>query len=156
VSDERDLAAEARGILDSSLYMVLGTANDDGRPWVTPVYYAAEGYTEFYWVSSPEREHSRNVAGQPEVSIVVFDSGAPIGTGQGVYMAARAEKLAGGDLERGIDVFSRRSQEHGARPWTPEDVLPPAAVRLYRATASEHWVLDPQGSADQRIPVQLA
>jgi uncharacterized protein YhbP (UPF0306 family) len=157
MSDAADLASEARGILDSNLYMVLGTANEDGRPWVTPVYYAVESYTEFYWVSSPEREHSRNVAAQPEVSIVVFDSRAPIGTGQGVYMTAHAEELAGAELERGIDVFSQRSQAHGAaREWTLDDVRPPAPYRLYRATASEHSVLDPEGSPDQRIPVQLA
>jgi hypothetical protein len=74
------------------------------------------------------------------VSIVVFDSRVPIGTGQGVYMSAVAEQLTDDDLDRGIDVFSRRSLAHGGREWTPEDVRPPAPYRLYRATASEHSV----------------
>jgi uncharacterized protein YhbP (UPF0306 family) len=155
MSDEQDLAAVARGIIESNRYMALGTADETGRPWVTPVYYAPAGYTEFYWVSSPERTHSRNVAVRPEVSIVVFDSQVPIGLGQGVYMAARAEQLTGADLERGIDIFSRRSQAHGARAWTLADVRAPAALRLYCATVSEHWVLDPESSPDQRIAVQV-
>ncbi len=49
-----DLGAIAREIVDSSRYMTLGTADENGNPWVSPVYYASQGYTEFYWISSPE------------------------------------------------------------------------------------------------------
>jgi nitroimidazol reductase NimA-like FMN-containing flavoprotein (pyridoxamine 5'-phosphate oxidase superfamily) len=154
MNQEEDLGAIARGIIDANLYMVLGTADENGRPWVSPVYYAAEEYSEFFWVSSPEATHSRNIAARSQVSIVVFDSQVPIGTGQGVYMSAVAEELEGDDLDRGIDVFSRRSQAHGGkRGWRSEDVQPPAAYRLYRATVSEHSVLDPAASPDQRTPV---
>ena len=89
------------------------------------------------------------------MSIVIFDSRVPIGTGQAAYMTATAERLAGAELERGIEVFSRRSQEHGARPWTTADIHAPAVVRLYRATASEHWVLDPDTPTDRRARVTL-
>jgi uncharacterized protein YhbP (UPF0306 family) len=147
-----DLGAIARAIIDSNMYMTLGTADENGRPWVSPVYYVPEGYVDFYWVSSPEAKHSRNLAARPEVSIVVFDSRTPVGSGQGVYMSAVAEELMGDDIERGIAVFSRRSEAHGAGEWNLEDVRPPARHRLYRATASEHFVLDPQ---DRRMPVSL-
>jgi nitroimidazol reductase NimA-like FMN-containing flavoprotein (pyridoxamine 5'-phosphate oxidase superfamily) len=147
-----DLGAIARAIIDSNMYMTLGTADENGRPWVSPVYYAPEGYVDFYWVSSPEAKHSRNLAARPEVSIVIFDSRTPVGSGQGVYMSAVAEELMDDDIERGIAVFSRRSEAHGAGEWNLEDVRPPARHRLYRATASEHFVLDPQ---DRRMPVSL-
>jgi uncharacterized protein YhbP (UPF0306 family) len=139
---EQDLASVARDIIDSNAYMTLATADENGRPWASPVWYAAEGYAHFYWVSSPEARHSRNLAARPEVGVVIFDSQAPVGTGQGVYMSAIAEELAGTELDRGIGVYSRRSQAHGAGGWTREDVTPPARHRLYRATASEHYVLD--------------
>jgi hypothetical protein len=155
MSAEQDLAAIARSIIDSNMYMTLGTADGAGRPWVSPVYYAPAGYTDFYWVSSPEARHSRNVAVRPDVSIVVFDSRAPIGTGQGAYMAAVADELTGAELERGIEIFSRRSVEHGAREWTIDDVQPPTAYRLYRATASEHFIVDPAASPNRLTPVTL-
>ncbi len=139
---EQDLASVARDIIDSNAYMTLATADENGRPWASPVWYAAEGYAHFYWVSSPEARHSRNLAARPEVGVVIFDSQAPVGTGQGVYMSAIAEELAGTELDLGIGVFSRRSQAHGAGGWTREDVTPPARHRLYRATASEYYVLD--------------
>jgi nitroimidazol reductase NimA-like FMN-containing flavoprotein (pyridoxamine 5'-phosphate oxidase superfamily) len=150
-----DLAGVARTILASNLYMTLGTVDEDGRPWVAPVYYATSEYRELYWVSSPDAVHSRNVAVNPRVSIVVFDSQAPVGSGQAVYMAADAEQLTDGELEAGIEVFSAHSQAHGARPWTTADVSAPAPHRLYRATVSEHWVLDPDARPDQRTPVEL-
>jgi nitroimidazol reductase NimA-like FMN-containing flavoprotein (pyridoxamine 5'-phosphate oxidase superfamily) len=155
MDDQQDLGAIARAIIDANLYMVLGTADETGRPWVSPVYYAAAGYRAFYWVSSPEARHSRNLATRPQASIVVFDSRAPINTGQGVYMSAVAEELTGADLARGLDVFSRGVQARGADGWKPEDVRPPALYRLYRATVSEHWVLDPAGHPDHRTPVTV-
>lgn len=155
MSAEQDLAAIARNIIDSNMYMTLGTADEAGRPWVSPVYYAPAGYSEFFWVSSPEAWHSLNLAVRPELSIVVFDSQAPIGTGQGAYMAAVAKEVTGAELMRGIEIFSRRSLEHGAREWTPDDVQPPTAYRLYRATASEHFVVDPAASPNRLTPVAL-
>jgi nitroimidazol reductase NimA-like FMN-containing flavoprotein (pyridoxamine 5'-phosphate oxidase superfamily) len=151
-----ELAATAREILDGTMYMVLGTADESGRPWVSPVYFAAAGYSDFYWVSLPHAQHSRNLTGRPEVSIVVFDSGVPIGTGQGVYMSARAEELAGEELERGIEVFARRNEEHGGRPWSADDVTPPAPHRLYRASVDQHWMLDKEvRPGDRRTTVTL-
>jgi len=82
----------------------------------------------------------------------MFDSRTPVGSGQGVYISAVAEELMGADLDRGIVIFSRRSESHGAGEWNVEDVSQPARHRLYRATASEHWVLGPQ---DRRMPVSV-
>jgi nitroimidazol reductase NimA-like FMN-containing flavoprotein (pyridoxamine 5'-phosphate oxidase superfamily) len=152
VALERDLGAVARTIIDSNMYMTLGTADGDGRPWVSPVYYAVAGYREFFWVSSPEATHSHNLAGRPEVASVIFDSRAPVGTGQAVYISATAEELEGVELDRTIEVYSRRSLEHGAGEWTRDDVTPPARHRLYRATALEHSVLDER---DERTPVTV-
>ena len=153
-----DPAGLARRLIDSSSYLTLATADPDGRPWASPVWYAAAGYTQLLWVSSPDARHSRHLAGRPETGIVIFDSRAALGEAQAVYMAAVAEEVTGAQLERSIEVFSRCSQESGARAWTLEDVVAPAALRLYRATATETFVLDSIGDTrqgDHRIPVEL-
>lgn len=148
-------AQTVRDIIEASRYLVLATADAAGRPWSSPVYFAHIGFTEFYWVSAPDAAHSRNIAVRPEVGIVVFDSQAAIGAGQGVYMSATAELLEGGETARGIEAFSRRSVAHGSREWTSQDVRPGAGLRLYRATASSHWILAKDGRPDHRIPVPL-
>jgi hypothetical protein len=157
VTDDQDLAAIARAIVDSNDYMTLGTADADGTPWVSPVWYTPEAYREFFWLSSPDARHSRNLAARPELSIVIFDSRVPMNTGQAVYMAAVADELAGADRERerGLELFSRRSFTRGGREYTVADLEPAGLLRLYRATVSEHWALDPDLRPDQRRPVDL-
>jgi len=150
--DEHDPAAIARAIIDANLYMVIGTADQAGIPWVSPVYYAPAAYREFFWVSRPETKHSRNLSARRDVSIVVFDSSVPIGTGRGVYIAAVAQELGPDECAEGIELFSRRSLAHGGHEWTLQDVVSPAHLRLYKATASEHYYL---GINDSRVPVTV-
>ena len=69
-----DLAGYARRIIDAHVYMTLATADADGRPWASPIWFAHEDHTRFVWVSRPERRHSRNLAERPRVGIVIFDS----------------------------------------------------------------------------------
>lgn len=146
----------ARTIIDSSLYLVLATADRSGCPWSSPVYFAHQDCREFFWVSSPVATHSCNIAERSQVSIVIFDSSAPIGTGQGVYMSAAAELVDGQEIEGGIDVFSRRSVGHGGGAWTADDVQGATGLRLYRAVADEHWILAKDGRPDHRIPIEPA
>jgi hypothetical protein len=149
-------AAQAvRDIIEASRYLVLATADAAGRPWSSPVYFAHIGLAEFFWVSSPDVTHSRNIAVRPEVGIVVFDSQVPIGAGQGVYMSAVARLLENGETARWIEAFSRRSVAHGGPEWTSKDVRPGAGLRLYQATAESHWILAKDGRPDHRIPVPL-
>jgi nitroimidazol reductase NimA-like FMN-containing flavoprotein (pyridoxamine 5'-phosphate oxidase superfamily) len=152
VPSEHHAAAAARSIIDANLYMVLGTADQAGYPWVSPVYYAPAAYRELFWVSRPETKHSNNLRARSDVSIVIFDSSAPIGTGQGVYMSAVARELAADECVEGIDIFSRRSLAHGGHEWTLRDVNPPAHLRFYRATATEHYLL---GTDDRRMAVTI-
>jgi nitroimidazol reductase NimA-like FMN-containing flavoprotein (pyridoxamine 5'-phosphate oxidase superfamily) len=143
--------AIARAIIDANSYMTLATADASGLPWASPVWFATSDYREFFWVSVPEARHSRNLAARPELGIVVFDSRAERGTWEAVYMSAVADQLAGDDVARAMAVYTRRSEAQGRPRWTESDVVPPAILRMYRATASEHFVL---GEGDRRIAAE--
>ena len=147
-----DHAADAKRIVDSNLYMTLATADAEGRPWASPVWFAHEAYKSFVWVSKPEARHSQNLATRPQTGIVIFDSQVPEGGAEAVYVEAEAERLEGDEEERWIAVFNSRSEGLGWPSWTVADVRPPARLRLYRATASALFVLSPK---DERIPVNL-
>jgi hypothetical protein len=152
MNTERGLQAHGREIIDANLYMVLGTADRDGRPWVTPVYFAPVSYREFLWVSVPGAQHSLNLEHRAELSIVIFDSTVPINSGRAVYMAATAAEHGADRRAEALEVFSQRTLSHGGRGFTLEDVRAPARLRLYRATAVDQYVLDEH---DQRHPVVL-
>jgi hypothetical protein len=129
--------------------MTLATADEQGSPWASPVWYSPVEYREFLWVSSPETRHSRNLAVRSALAIVIFDS-HEAGGWSALYMTAVAQELT--QVDDAIRIFSRHGEAQGLRAWTRDDVLSPAPHRLYRATVSEHFVLD---SHDQRIPVDL-
>ena len=164
LNSAQGLASAAKRILDTNQFMALGTADESGSPWVSPVYYACAGYHEFYWISSPDATHSRNIARRPQVSIVIFDSRQTPGSGIAVYMSASAHELSGSDLARGLEVYPGRSGP-GVRRFTPDELQAPAPYRMYRALVSEHSMLCPRSpgtpctphgiKADHRTPVSM-
>lgn len=143
----------ARGILDAVSYTVLATADADGVPWATPVWFAQENYRELYWVSAPDSRHSRNLTARPEIGMVVYDSTVAPGSGQAVYMSAIAAQVA--DPAHGIEVFSRVSERQGLGEWGLSRVTGQARLRLYRAEVTELWILDPTAAAEVRVLVSI-
>jgi hypothetical protein len=157
-----DLDDHARDLMDSNLYMVLGTADADGVPWTSPVYFATADYAEMFWVSRLDARHSRNLAGRPALSMVIFDSTVPTYQGNAVYLSGTAAELTGRDVDSGLGIYPG-DPRHGAAVLSLADVTPPAEWRLYRAVISEAFVLCPREpqqpcpvhdiTADHRTPV---
>jgi nitroimidazol reductase NimA-like FMN-containing flavoprotein (pyridoxamine 5'-phosphate oxidase superfamily) len=155
-----DLDEMARRVIDANLYMTLGTRDPDGLPRLSPVFYAAARYTDFYWVSSPQAQHSRNLAERPQVQIVIFDSTAPVGQGEAVYVTATARQVEVHELDgRCREAFRTAA---GARRFQPAELRGEAAIRLYVAEASSWEVHVPGGhpvhgrGADTRQPAHPA
>ena len=60
-----DLVGHAHALLEVNRYVTLGTADRDGRPWTTPVYFAYTTDWTFYWMSETGARHSRNPSERP-------------------------------------------------------------------------------------------
>jgi len=143
-----------RDILRACSYAVLATADENGVPWASPVWFAMGDHTELYWVSHPDARHSQNIAARPQIAMVVFDSTVRPGSGQGVYMTANAAQVTDPDaIERGIAVFSHGSVRDGLEEWGAHRVTGEARLRLYRASVHQHWILDPDSPFDVRVAV---
>ena len=126
-----DLAAHARAIIDANLYLTLGTADPDGRPWTSPVYFAPAGDREFYWLSATDARHSRHLAERPQVSMVIFDSTVAPYHGRAVYAVGEARRLSGGELDRALRAYPR-PDGRGATPVTREEVTASARTASTR------------------------
>ncbi|MEQ4203922.1 pyridoxamine 5'-phosphate oxidase family protein [Actinopolymorpha sp. B17G11] len=140
---DHDIAAHAQAIIDTNLYLTLGTVDAAGRPWTSPVYFASAGGREFYWLSATDAQHSRNLAERPQVSIVIFDSTVAPYHGRAVYAAGEARELSGSDLDRALEIYPRPDGE-GVTRFNRDEVAAPAPYRLYQATAADLWVLCPR------------
>jgi pyridoxine/pyridoxamine 5'-phosphate oxidase len=144
--------AAARALIEGSQYMTLATADGDGRPWVSPVWFAHLDYAEFLWVSRPDARHSLNIAARPAVALVIFDSTVAPQDAEAVYVEAEAEKVDGGSLDGAVHTYSDKSIGSGLNAWSATDVTGEAPHRLYRARAISSFVLS---ANDRRAAVEL-
>jgi hypothetical protein len=148
-----DIDAHARALLDANSYVVLGTADADGNPWTTPVWFAPDGLDRLYWVSWPGSRHSLLIDQRPEVALTVFDSSVAPNEGAAFYATARARQCPEERLDEGLQVINRRSVGQGISTFDRARVSGQARLRLYVATFTDMWVLDQDADVDQRASV---
>ena len=138
MTEHADLHAMARRVIDQNHYMTLATLDPDGQPRVSPVFYTAARYADFYWLSAPESQHSRNLIERPGVRIVIFDSSAAVGEAEAVFLTAAARPIGDDELEAVCGEAFRTTA--GARRFTPDELRATPALRLYVARARAHEV----------------
>lgn len=154
------LEETARKIIESNLYMVVSTANEAGKPWVSPVFFAYDEAYNLYWVSYTEAEHSKNIRNRKEVAIVIFDSAAPEGQGQGVYFDAEAHELTNPEeIEQAMEVLSARVTKDEFKVKSIAEVTENGVWRIYAARPKEVFILGDSyiknQFVDKRIRVRI-
>jgi nitroimidazol reductase NimA-like FMN-containing flavoprotein (pyridoxamine 5'-phosphate oxidase superfamily) len=150
-----DDAELAREVIEAGRYLVLASADADGRPWPTPVWYARTG-REFVWVSWPDARHSSNIEVRSAVSFVIFETPVPVeGRTRAVYVEATASQVSEADRDRCLSAYDRRSRAEGLRAWTPERVTAPGNLRLYHAIALRLFVLHPDRDIRREVKLDL-
>lgn len=149
--DPTSLVALARRIFDANAYLTLATADADGRPWATPVWFADRDGREFVWVSRTGRRHSHNIAVRPEVALAVFDTATPVGAATAVFADAVAGIVPDDQLADALATFNAKTVASGRPAWEPQRVTGASGLRLHRAVATEVWIIDDD---EQRVPVR--
>lgn len=126
---------KTREILASNIYCTIATATSEGKPWISPVFFAIDEKHSIYWVSNKNALHSNLIRKNPQIAIVVFNSQALEGDGDGVYIDARAEELSDMvDLETAIEIYNQRSTKEEFRIGSLEEVTDKGEWRIYKAT----------------------
>lgn len=126
-------------LLEQNTYLVLGTADAAGKPWVSPIFFSAPSEHQLLWVSSPDSRHSRNIASRPEVAITIFDSHAPIGRAEALYLTATATLVADRDHRAAMATFNTRLP--ASHHVSLGDLASPGPLRLYQADVTHHDIL---------------
>lgn len=94
-------------------------------------------------MSSQDSLHSVHIDARPDVSLVVFDSTVPAYHGRALYAVGSASRVDETEVEHGLSIYPG-PQSRGGSPLVIEDITGDSAWRLYRARASEVWVLCPR------------
>ena len=71
---QTDKAGRIAALLREESTLALATAEDDGSPRVTPLFYIAGDDLTLYWFSSPASAHSRNLRSRPGAAATVYRS----------------------------------------------------------------------------------
>jgi uncharacterized protein YhbP (UPF0306 family) len=133
-------------LLAANRYLVLATADEDGRPWATPVFFAPLDSHTLCWVSAPNSRHSRNIAARPGIAITVFDSTVEVGQGEAAYFDADAAAATPDEVEAGLRVLNRRLPEH--KRLIRADLQPAGALVVYQADLRRRHLLVRGGNAE--------
>ena len=131
----------AKKIIDKILYITIATVNKNGEPWNSPVYSAFDENYNFYWASDQNGKHSKNISENENVFIVIYDSTAPEGTGEGVYIKAKTTVLTDNkEILHGLEVLDKRVGKTKER--NENEFLDEYPRRVYKATPEKVWVND--------------
>lgn len=133
-----ELIDKAKRIIKENLYFTLGTVGADNKPWVSPLFYCFDEELNFYWVSPKDSFHSKNIKENGRVSLVIFNSQAPIWTGVGLYMTGTAEELEDKiEIEKCLNLeFTRLGESVPSY----DKYLGDNTYRAYRAKISNIWI----------------
>lgn len=153
-----DHVQRAAEIIRQIEYITLATADNNGKPWNSPVYAAFDDELNFYWFSDKDSQHSENVRRSGEAFAVIYDSTVPADTGEGVYIEVIVQELATEDeilfALQAMDQRQGKKQVHDFRDYSERAIL-----HGYKAIPQKMWmndvVSDQNGNyiRDFRVPV---
>lgn len=147
--DAKSLAKIAKDIIDSSIYLTLATT-DGKKAWSAPLYYCKDNKYNFYYISSADCRHSREIKTNPNVGWSIFNSQAKEGQGNGVQVEGKAYQLTEKDLDEALKWYSTTFI-----PCTKEYFTGQNFYKLYKLVPDKFFVLDPTEPVDKRVEVKL-
>lgn len=150
-----DYNLKAKNILETIQYATVATVGEDGKPWNTPVAHEIDERYNIYWFSDKENQHSKNIRANPYAFMVIYDSTAPEGTGEGVYIEADVEELDNADEINQIRNAKKKAVVNDANEFLGE-----AVRRCYKATPKRMWMNDSEEKdgkfiRDYRVEITL-
>ena len=132
----------AKEIIQNIRYITIATADKSGMPWNSPVYSAFDENYNFYWASDQNGQHSKNIAENENVFLVIYDSTVPEGTGEGVYLKAKAHALTDEkEIQNGLAILSKRVGKNPNKHEASE-FLGDYPRRVYKAVPEKIWMND--------------
>jgi len=153
----KDLSKRAREIIEKINYITISSVTPDSMPWNSPVYSAFDEDYNFFWGTHKESQKAKNIANNENIFLVIYDSTVPPGTGEGVYVQAKARQLSDPkEIQHAYETLRDRRPTHF---WDPAAFSETGPIRLYKAVPQKVWMND--GSqvgghyVDCRTEVQL-
>lgn len=132
---------KAKAIISKILYITIATVSPKGQPWNTPVYSAFDEDYNFYWNSDQNGQHSKNIDQNSKVFLVIYDSNAPEGTGEGVYIQAKVYMITNKiEIEKAIVLLEKRKTKPSSKFESVDEFMGEYPRRVYKAVPEKFWI----------------
>lgn len=132
---------KVKQIIDKIIYITIATSSKDGVSWNSPAYSSFDENYNFYWNSWKESQHSKNIKKNPKVFIVIYDSTAPEGTGEGVYIQANVHELVDKkEIERARMILQGRKAKPSSKLLDASEFMGDYPRRVYKAVPEKFWI----------------
>lgn len=132
------LPSNLHDILAKVSYATIASTCADGHPWNTPVYACFDDDLAMYWVSHTDSQHSKNIASEPRIFVVVYDSTVPEGEGLGIYFKMKAKLLtSAADIRRAKKIYDTSFFKHDFSEH--DQFLADCPQGFYKAVPEQIW-----------------
>lgn len=134
-----DLSKRAKEIIEKIEYVTIASVTEAGEPWNSPVFSAFDKDYNFYWGTHVDSQKAQNIRANGKVFLVIYDSTAPSGTGEGVYVQATAQELTDpAEIKQAFELLNNRHDP----PFWEFAAIEKGPIRLYKAVPQKVWMND--------------
>lgn len=153
-----EYSKRAKEVIKDVKYVAIATTSKDNIPWNSPVFFAYDNKYNFYWFSWKENQHSKNIAENENVFLVVYDSAFPKDTSSdGVYVQAKAVEVSNErEIEKALVLIDKRLKR---KPHILSEFLGSMPRRVYKAAPGNVWMNvhgEEDGNyVDKRVEIKL-
>jgi hypothetical protein len=140
---------------------MLATASIDCAPWVTPIFFNYDDSYRFVWESASDARHSRLIAENPSVALVVPDLLGKGGFSRAVYFEAKANEVSPERVPEALAwLLNGHHRKSDGMHRTARDYLGESSLRLYESLPSRVFGIEPVPVGggrfvDQRFEIDL-
>ncbi|MDE1850765.1 MAG: pyridoxamine 5'-phosphate oxidase family protein [Candidatus Micrarchaeota archaeon] len=146
---------KAESIIEHNNYMVIGTSSRKGRPWAAAVFYVYDYKGNFYFLSAVDSLHIKNGVENPFLSLVIFDSGQPLGTSDSVQVEGTLSPVKKSEIKKVITLYCKklfpRSELSPFERYNPNNYSGASEFQFFKVTVANAYTSGP----DRRVAVKL-
>lgn len=133
-----DIEKVIREYLPNVFHMSLATCVDN-KPWICEVHFVYDSDLNFYFLSKPNRRHSKEIAVNPNVAANIVKQHGPTEKPRGVYLEGKAELMT--DINQDSMAYKLYQERFDIREKMLQEVMTePEGHKFYKITP-ENFVL---------------
>jgi uncharacterized protein len=114
-TSEKSITESLRVLLEDSIICSIATVTSNGHAYISDVYFSYSPEMDFYFISSPDTVHCRNIAGNPTMALSVHRPQREWGNpDHGVQLFGHCREARDAERAAAVAVYAKRFPAYAA------------------------------------------